>query len=315
MHAIIDIGSNTIRLAIYKVEDGKATALLNKKDTAGLASFVVDGVMTEAGIDRAADVLNAYKLLLHHFHIGSVHAFATAALRNIANSEEAVGRITLRTGMAIAVLTGEEEAALDFVGAASAMELQSGILIDIGGASTELVAYQDGRILNVHSMPIGSLNTYDRFVGCLIPNKHERKAIKQAVLDEIGRNPAIACGQYERALGVGGTIRAAGKLNNYLFDLPAGNVKINAPNVKKMIKFMEHDEEEETVSRDTLDILLKVAPDRVRTVLPGMIILNTLVKLFRSETIHISAAGVREGYLLNRVLKISSACGAPDRNG
>lgn len=303
MHAIIDIGSNTIRLAVYKVENEKLTLLLNKKSTAGLASYMKNGEMMPEGINKACEVLDDFRFLLDHFKIFNVFAFATAALRNVSNSKEAVDEITERTGIPITVLLGNEEATLDFVGAMHTVKGRDGLLIDIGGASTELVVYENGMILKTLSMPIGSLNIYNQYVGRLLPNREERKQIKQAVLEELNRSPEINHGQYAMICGVGGTVRAAGKLNNHLFNLPASNTVIKVPNVKKMVKLMENDEEEDVISSETLDILLKVVPDRVRTVLPGMIILNTLVKHFGGETIFISASGVREGYLYDRVLK------------
>ena len=103
--------------------------------------------------------------------------------------------------------------------------------------------------------------------------------------------------------GVGGTLRAASRLNNELFDLAPDNLEINAANIKKIIKLLENDEEDELLSIDTLEILLKVVPDRVRTVLPGLIILHTLIKYFSIKTIQISCTGVREGYLYDHVLK------------
>lgn len=316
MHAIIDIGSNTIRLAIYKVDGDKITQLLNKKSTAGLASFMKNGEMMQEGIDKACEVLREFQFLLDNFKIPNVSAFATAALRNVSNSKEAVEEISRRTDVPITVLNGEEEATLDFIGATKAMEMKNGILIDIGGASTELVVYQNKQILKVLSMPIGSLNAYDLFVDSLLPNKQERKLIKQATLAELNKSSDFNFGQYDFICGVGGTVRAAGKINNFLFNLPSSNAEIKVPNVKKMIKLLENDEEADVISNDTLDILLKVVPDRVRTILPGMIILNTLAKHFKSESIYVSTSGVREGYLYDRVLNPASASAAnPEEKG
>jgi exopolyphosphatase/guanosine-5'-triphosphate,3'-diphosphate pyrophosphatase len=101
---------------------------------------------------------------------------------------------------------------------------------------------------------------------------------------------------------VGGSIRAAGKINNYLFNLPPDTDEIKAPNVKKMIKLLENDEEDDLISSETLNILLKTVPDRIETILPGMIILHTLIKYFKSETIVVSKSGVREGYLYQNII-------------
>jgi exopolyphosphatase/guanosine-5'-triphosphate,3'-diphosphate pyrophosphatase len=302
MYGIIDIGSNTIRLNIFKAENGKATLLLNRKNTAGLASYVKNGNMSNEGIQRAVEALTDFKLLLGHFGVQKVYAFATAALRNVFNSKEAVNTIVGLTGIPIVVISGKEEAELDFIGATSSADFADGLLIDIGGASTELVIYRGKEIIKAYSMPIGSLNMYNAHVHHLIPNRKERKAIKQNVLAELAKEPAFDSGTYANICGVGGTVRSVGKLNNYLFGLPSNNDEVKAPNVKKIIKLIENDEDDNLLSSETLDILLSIVPDRVRTISPGMIILHTLIKHFKSETIHISKAGVREGYLYTHVL-------------
>lgn len=307
IQAIIDIGSNTIRLAIYKVEDDTLTVLLNKKHTAGLASYMKKGKMMPEGIDRACMALNDFKVLLKNFNITNVAAFATAALRNVSNSAEAVAEITARTGVPITVISGSEEATLDFIGATHAMETKDGLLIDIGGASTELVIYKNAEIVNAISIPLGSLNACSQYVNGLLPDKSERKAIKEAVLAELDDYIELDSEKQPMICGVGGTVRAASKINNYLFNLPLDNKEIKAPNVKKMIKLLENDEDDHLISSETLDILLKTVPDRIGTILPGMIILHTLIKYFKSETIVVSTSGVREGYLYSKILKMPKA--------
>ncbi|SEJ47650.1 exopolyphosphatase / guanosine-5'-triphosphate,3'-diphosphate pyrophosphatase [Propionispira arboris] len=302
VHAIIDIGSNSIRLAIYKVDEDQLTILLNKKYTAGLAAYVKNEEMTQVGIDKTCEVLDEFKVLLDAFHITNVSAFATAALRNISNSAAAIEQITKKTGVVVTVLSGTEEATLDFIGATHATQTKTGLLLDIGGASTELVLYEDGLIVNAVSLPIGSLNAYGQYVHYLLPNKSERKAIKEAVLAELSKITDLDSAKQAFVCGVGGSIRAAGKINNYLFNLPLDTDEIKAPNVKKMIKLLENDEEDDLISSETLNILLKTVPDRIETILPGMIILHTLIKYFKSETIVVSKSGVREGYLYKNII-------------
>lgn len=301
MYGIIDIGSNTIHLNIYKRENGKTILILNKETTAGLASYVLHGRMTPAGIEKAVEVLIDFHSLLSQFNI-EAYAFATAALRDADNSQEAIDEITRRTGIPIYVLSGEREAELDFIGANSSMQIDDSLFVDIGGASTELVIAQNGSISKTFTMPIGSLNMYNRHVSDLIPDRKERKTIEQEVLAALNTDSELSNGEHPEICGIGGTIRAAGKINNDLFGLPAENMDINAANIKKIIKLLENDEEEELVSSDTLDTLVRLVPDRVRTILPGLIILHTIIRHFKSRIVHISTAGVREGYLYSHVL-------------
>ena len=119
MYAIIDIGSNTIRLNVYQVEeDGAIHSIFQSKETAGLAGYVQeDGSMSREGLDRAADALLRFRSILDALHIENRAVFATASLRNITNSEEAVFQLQERTGLMIRLLSGREEAILDYVGA------------------------------------------------------------------------------------------------------------------------------------------------------------------------------------------------------
>ena len=89
---------------------------------------------------------------------------STASLRLISNKNEVLEEIERRTGIFVDLISGLEEAKLDFIGATLFTDLDEGVLIDIGGGSTELVSFQDGEMLESFSMPIGSLNTYNRFV-------------------------------------------------------------------------------------------------------------------------------------------------------
>jgi len=301
MYAVIDVGSNTVRLNIYKMEYGRLSLVLNKKESVGLASYVKNGQMMPSGILRVSGVLKEFRELLVDLGIQDVHVFATAALRNAKNSKAAVDEVEQRSGLKVKVISGETEAELDFIGASHAADVQDGLLVDIGGGSTELVPYKDGKILHAVSIPLGSLNTYNNFVSNLLPTRTERKAIKQAVLDEIKKFPALTKGKYPIICGVGGTARAANKMNIDLFQLDLGNSKIKVPNLKKMIKLLEN-EEGATVPVETLDVLLRVVPDRVRTLLPGMIVLQTIAKHFKSEAIEVTNAGVRDGYLYKFVL-------------
>lgn len=139
IHGIIDIGSNTVRMAIYDITDGKIDFLMKKKHLVGLAAYLDNNVMTKMGIDKVCDVLFEFRAFLDIFQIDHVDAFTTAALRNCKNSKEAVEEIIRRTGIHVEVISGDMEAAYDFAGAVHNIEEQDGVLVDIGGASTELV--------------------------------------------------------------------------------------------------------------------------------------------------------------------------------
>lgn len=295
IRGIVDLGSNTIRLSIYQCENGTGHLLMNRKIMAGLADYTEDGAMSAQGIQAACHVLNSYRRLMENLGFQDLHVFATASLRNISNTEDAVAQIQASTGLTVEVLSGTEEARLSFAGAVGAGP-DSGLLIDLGGGSTELVRYEGAQILSSCSLPLGSLSLFSRQVSGLSPTGKERKAIRAHVRAQLAlhlpERPAIA-----HACGVGGTARAACKVANLFFDKPRDNRVLPAGELRRLLKRLKDPRREE------LHLILKAAPDRVHTLIPGMLILDTVARAFQLEDIMVSPWGVREGYLRERVLK------------
>ncbi len=92
--AIVDLGSNTIRLSVYNtLPEGGFDLLFSEKEMAGLVSYVHGGVLSPEGIQRACGAIRDFQALLRQFDLDAPHVFATASLRNIRNTEEAVEQI------------------------------------------------------------------------------------------------------------------------------------------------------------------------------------------------------------------------------
>lgn len=295
VYGIIDVGSNTIRLSIYKYENNKVILLLNKKIMAGLAGYVTKGELSKEGIKTACNVLREFKDIVENFQVNNTFVFATASLRNIRNTNEAVTRIKEEVGFDVDVVLGEDEALYDFIGAVQVVDVSDGILIDIGGGSTEIVMYKNKKVVKAYSIPLGSLSMYSKYVSDLFPTEDERMAIKGEVLHHLDDLQGIEANNF--ACGVGGTIRATGKLCASMFKKKKEDkMLINCESIKKLFKKLDESE------RSVLDKILKVIPDRVHTIIPGMIILKTIVKYYGIKEIIISPYGVREGYLFSKVL-------------
>lgn len=293
---IADVGSNTMRLSIYQYDENTFKPLLNKKEMAGLAGYVKEGALSAEGIQVACKVLAGFRSILENLGIHEFHAFATASLRNISNTEEALDAIRSATGVSVVVVTGAEEAALSYQGALHGApgSGESGLLADIGGGSTELVVYEKGVIRSGRSLPMGSLTLYTKFVSGLFPTLEESKAIRQYVREELeragtGEPPCL------HIQGVGGTIRAVGKLCADL-NGPRPGMPITAQEIRDLYRLLKKGD------KGTLRQILRSAPDRVHTILPGLIILNSVIKCYGAETVSVCPQGVREGYLLKYVM-------------
>ncbi|MBQ3337546.1 MAG: exopolyphosphatase, partial [Selenomonadaceae bacterium] len=165
LYAMIDVGSNTIRMAVYDIDGDRVEMLMKRKHTVGLASYVRDGVMQRQGIDKVVEIIGEYRHFLDDFGITQVTAFTTAALRNAINGSQAVDEISFRTGINIMLMSGDDEATYDFIGATHDLIDEKGLLIDIGGGSTEIVYFKDREIRVKASLPIGSLSFHTRYTG------------------------------------------------------------------------------------------------------------------------------------------------------
>jgi len=299
LHGIIDIGSNTIRMAVYLIEGGHFEQLMKRKATVGLASYVEDGIMQPEGIDKAVETLLEYKKFLYCFKITQVTAFTTAALRNAKNSSQAVGEIEHRTGIKIQVISGDEEATLDFIGATHSLNNSSGLLIDIGGGSTEIVTYRDRQIQYKTSLPIGSLGFAKKYVSGILPTMQECMEMHGEAEATIGASADFMTISEAEIVGIGGTFKGACALNNELFNLPAVNRRLETKNIRTLISNFVSDM---GMTQKMAITLMRSVPERLNTIIPGLIIASVLSRRFQSHWITYSDSGVREGYIYDQII-------------
>lgn len=216
--AIIDIGSNSIRLTVYETEGQSFRILFREKIMAGLDGYVEDGKLSAEGIECACAGLLTFRKILQTLQIENVRIFATASLRNISNTARALSVIRAATGYSVEVISGEDEALFGYAGAMRELHLTGGAFLDIGGASTEIVTFEDNAPVDFASFPIGSLSLYRRCVKKILPGDGSLKRLRQ----EIGKTIDVSEGALApRALlvGVGGTARAALKLERHYYGI------------------------------------------------------------------------------------------------
>ena len=294
LNAVIDIGSNTIRLSVYDcAPDHSFSLVTGRKVTAGLAGYVEDGGLSAEGIASACSALEEFRATLSHLAVDSVSAFATASLRNISNTDQAVDAIRQKTGFCVEVISGKEEARLDFLGAMRAVPISSGLLVDIGGGSCELVGFSGKRMERAASIPAGSLNLFSGYVKELFPTDKERRAICARV-QKLLKEPELDFGKRPMVCGVGGTLRSAAKLCGQMCGEDGDSFTVKT--FRKVLGQLTAD------NKLALSQILRAAPERVHTLLPGMLLFDTVAERFGCERVVISRYGVREGYLVDRVL-------------
>ena len=204
---VIDLGSNSVRLVVYEPKPSNAAkpfrTLIDEKKMAGLAAYVNNGVFTEAGIKRAESVLGDLLRLADNLGCSRTDIFATAVLRNCANSEAAASAIEAAIDYPLSVLPARDEAHLGFVGASIGNSLTAGTLVDIGGGSTELTALgPDGDHAGA-SIPFGCVLAYANYVRTVLPTPAECRIMGDAFRREVEALPNKDGYRSERLYGIG----------------------------------------------------------------------------------------------------------------
>ena len=304
-YAVIDLGSNTIRLVVYEVKDDRRKtysskdfkSLINDKVMAGLSAFVAaDGTFTDDGVRRAASVLKGHAKRARYFDCKRIDVFATAVLRNAANSAEAVAAIERESGLTIDLLSAADEAHLGFAGATCDRTIERGTLVDIGSGSTELTRIEDGRDFDNVSLGQGSLSSYATFVRAILPDPEEMDAIVGAFFERLAALPNRDAYRAGTVYGIGGSVRAAAKMHAQLRQEAIRPKTMTADQIRAILDTCRNDPDA------FAHLALKASAERIHTLVPGCLILGTLMGELRAERLDICKYGVREGYLVERVL-------------
>ncbi|HHW95558.1 MAG TPA: hypothetical protein GX736_06500 [Mogibacterium sp.] len=296
-HALIDIGSNSMRLTMYEIEDGSFKLLFKEKIMAGLAGYVENNILTRDGIKRAYSGLLDFKETLECLGSPDTSVFATASLRNIHNTDEAIATINSATGYDIEIIGDKEEALLGYMGVMHDVDIDDGAFVDIGGASTEIVSFNDRTPVNVGAFSIGSLSIYREFVKKIIPGGSSLKRIRKEIAREINIRGEFPFDTRTPVVGVGGTSRAILRLGKKMFNLDDDCSAITSNQLHVLNDFLC------SGSKVAINMILRTEPERIHTIVPGIMIMTHIFEQFQAKELLVSKYGVREGYLCQKILK------------
>lgn len=303
-YGVIDLGSNTIRLVIYQVKDDCQPTYSNKdfkslisdKVMAGLSAYVQNNMFSTAGIERAVGVLKGHAKRARYFNCKRLDVFATAVLRNAINGQAAIKEIEQRTGLSIVLLSAHEEAHLGFRGASCDRPIERATLIDIGGGSTELTCVTKGCDLDEVSIGQGSLSSFARHVQCILPTASEMDAIANEMATRVRQlvNPEIY--HCDVLYGIGGSIRAAAKVQQLATHAEIRPKTMTKQEIHAILNWCRDD------AASFAHTALQASAERIHTLVPGCVILSELFEAFKATTLELCRYGVREGYLIERML-------------
>lgn len=298
---VIDLGSNSIRLVVYYWDGNTISKIQDIKHQAQSIKYIEDQRLTKAGIDNIVTHLKELMVMARAYAVDEIRIFATASLRNIANSVEAKAEIENKIFHTVDVLNGNEESLIGFEGMKRVVKLPlEGLSIDIGGGSTEITYFKNNLPIFSDSIPVGSLNMYFDHVIDVVPTDFEQIAIRHSIQDHLDRLNWLEGMRVETIIGIGGTARAIMKLHQARYEINTSiyDMTLSANLVHNYATLNKRNRDSE------LALIVGAIPDRLTTVIPGALILDELMRRVDAQAFLLSAYGVREGYLVSRVLNL-----------
>jgi exopolyphosphatase / guanosine-5'-triphosphate,3'-diphosphate pyrophosphatase len=212
--AVIDIGSNSVRLIIYEGLARSPTPLFNEKVLAGLGRQVQStGLLPADAVDKALAALGRFRALCDTVGVANLWGLATAACRDANNGRAFIAEAERICGTKIDVLSGKREAKYAALGVISGIHHPDGIVGDLGGGSLELVDVRARRIREGVTLPLGGLALQDISSKSL---KKAEKFVKKALADV----PELVSGMGRDFYAVGGTWRALARLHMWQIGYP-----------------------------------------------------------------------------------------------
>ncbi len=288
--AIIDIGSNSVRMVLYGGSPRAPVTLLNEKVVAKLGRDIGStGRLADAAIDTAMRGLGRYALILDDLGITDVEVVATAAVRDASNGPEFLEQVR-GLGLKPRLLSGEEEARVSAMGVIGAFPGASGVVADLGGGSLELVHIGNGECGAGVSLPLGTLRLPE-LRGDKVPDlrKIAAQLLKSAGWDSPVGGPLYLVGGTWRAMAVYAMHAQSHPLSD-----PHGLEIAHDDALKLAAQIAESDPA-------TLRQTPRVSSQRSASLPDAGALLGALLKRLEPDRIVFSSWGLREGLLFDRL--------------
>ncbi|MEN8124071.1 MAG: exopolyphosphatase [Bacteroidota bacterium] len=287
-YAAIDIGSNGVRLLISNVIEFK------KKETKFVKSSLVrvpirlgedvftTGEISDNNEDRLCDAMQAFQLIMKVYGVEKYKACATSAMREAKNNKEIINNIFKKTSVKIDVINGKEEA--EIISSTDLKQLiQSDkpyLYVDVGGGSTEFTFFNEGKLIDSKSFPLGTVRILDNKVE-KTTWEDAKKWIKKTSKDLPGLS----------LIGSGGNINKIFKLSGKSPGSPLSYIYLNS-----YYKFLKEMSYNERISE------LDLNPDRADVIIPASKIYLSAMKWSKANQIYVPKIGLSDGIIKNLYL-------------
>lgn len=291
-YAVVDIGSNSVRLVVYDQLGRAPFPRFNEKSLCRLAAGLDEtGELAAAGFRRAVEAARRFRAIADAMGVARVDALATEAVRRASNGPDLVAAIREEAGLEVRVLSGEEEARYAGLGVIAGFWRPTGLVGDMGGGSLEVIEALEDRVgEQAVSLPLGALPVQ----ALLARDGKEAKAAVDALLT--ARLPPALIEPVFHA--VGGGWRALAKVHMAATNAPVRVVHgytIDGKEARAFAKRLWR------LPPEKLAELPGVPSRRVPTLAAAALVLDRALKRLASERLVFSALGVREGWLLSQL--------------
>jgi exopolyphosphatase / guanosine-5'-triphosphate,3'-diphosphate pyrophosphatase len=285
--AVVDIGSNSIRLVLYRVEGRSIWPIYNEKVLAGLGRDLArTGKLSVEGVKAALPALRRFRAVLDSTQPGSIITVATAAVREAKDGPDFVKQVKKQAGFEVRVLSGEEEARYSALGVLAGIPGAEGVAGDLGGFSLELIRLQAGSLGKGITLPLGpfALRGPDGFD----PESTAKEAGKRLV-------PAKGFGS-DTFYAVGGAWRNLALIHMQMTGYPLKIVheyQMSGEEAMRTARFIARQ------SKSSLERIQGLSKKRLDSIPYAAAVLCALVEKLQLKRIIICAWGVREGLLFD----------------
>jgi exopolyphosphatase/guanosine-5'-triphosphate,3'-diphosphate pyrophosphatase len=229
--AVIDLGSNSFRLVVFTWGGDaerpwfKRTDEIHEPVRIG-AGLDASGSLQAEPTERALEALELYAHFCRATGVDDVRPVATSAIRDAANREEFLRAARRRSGLAVEVLSTEEEAHFGYLAAVNSTTLRDGVVLDLGGGSMQLTEVRDRLALDARSWPLGAVRMTERFLAREKPKPRHLRALSEHVAAALADAPWLGADQPPgRLVGIGGTVRNLAAAAELAAGLPSFGVQ------------------------------------------------------------------------------------------
>jgi len=295
--AVIDIGTNTTLLLVTSIDSrGWLKPLMHEQRIPRLGRGVdASGMLLAEAMDRTIKVLLEYQILLESHRPDAVVVCGTSALRDARNSADFSIRVARDTGLALEILTGQEEALWTFRGALSGIQgAESATVVDIGGGSTEVIWGREGQLLGSTSMDIGAVRLTERYFTETPPSTERVVQAREWVRAHLSAQlePGSAEGPL---IGVAGTATSLALLDqgeSMFSPERVANYRLPRRSVQRLLDRLL------ALTHGEIRALARALEGREDIIAAGALILDELMELLHASELVVSDRGVRYGLAL-----------------